>query len=41
MRAHVLFNLINELRKSDQMRGLSNIFSFFRKEFNKFNNTGA
>ena len=37
MSAHVLLNLLNELRKRDKMRGLS----LFRNEFNKCNNTGA
>ena len=32
------FILFNELRKKDKVRGK---FSFFRKEFNKSNNTGA
>ena len=41
MSAHVLLNLLNELRKSDKMRGLPSILSFFRNEFNKFNNTWA
>ena len=41
MSAHVLLNLLNELRKGDKMRGLLSILSLFRKEFNKFNNTGA
>ena len=41
MSAHVLLNLLNELRKSDEMRGLSSILSLYRKEFNQFNNTGA
>ena len=41
MRAHVLLNLLNELRKRDKMRGLSSILSLFRYEFNKFNNTGS
>ena len=39
--AHVLLNLINELGKRDKMRGLPSILSFFRNEFNKFDNTGA
>ena len=39
--AHVLLNLLNELGKRDKMRGLSSIFSLFRNEFNKFNNTRA
>ena len=41
MSARVLLNLLNELRKRDNMRGLPIILSFFRDEFNKFNNTGA
>ena len=41
MSAHVLLNLLNELRKSDKMRGLPNILSLFRNEFNELNNTGA
>ena len=41
MSAHVLFNLLNELRKRDNMRDLPSIISLFCKEFNKFNNTGA
>ena len=41
MSAHVLLNLLNELRKRDKMRGLTRILSLFRKEFNKFNNTRA
>ena len=40
MSAHVLVNLLNELKKSDKMRGLSSIF-IFRNEFNKFTNTRA
>ena len=39
--AHVFLNLLNELGKRDKMRGLLSILSFFRKEFNKFNNTRA
>ena len=35
MSAHVLLNLLNELRKRDKMRGLLNILSLFRNEFNK------
>ena len=38
MSAHVLLNLLNELRKSDKMRG---ILSLFRDYFNKFNKTRA
>ena len=41
MSAHVLLNLLNELGKSDKMRGLPSILSLFRNEFNKFNNTSA
>ena len=32
MSAHVLLNLLNELRKRDKMRGLPNILSLFRNE---------
>ena len=41
MSAHILLNLLNELRKNDKMRGLPSILSLFRNEFDKFNNTGA
>ena len=41
MSAHVLLNLLNELGKRDKMRGLPNLLSLFRNEFNKFNNTRA
>ena len=41
MSAHVLLNLLNEMGKSDKLRGLASISSLFRSEFNKFNNTGA
>ena len=41
MSAHVLLNLLKELGKSDKMRGLPSILLLFRKEFNKFDNTGA
>ena len=34
-------SITNELRKSNEMRGLSNIISPFRNEFNKFDNTEA
>ena len=40
MSAHVLLNLLNELRKSDKMRGLPSVLSL-RNKLNKFNNTGA
>ena len=51
MSAHVLLNLLNELRKSDKKRELpsilllfrnefkSSILLLFQNEFNKFNNT--
>ena len=41
MSVHVLLNLLNQLEKSDKMRGLQSILSLFRGEFNKFNNTVA
>ena len=41
MSAHVLLNLLNELGKRDQMRGLLSIWSLFHNKFDKFNNTGA
>ena len=41
MSAHVLFNLLNQLRKRDKMRGLPSILSLFRNEFNKFKNIRA
>ena len=41
MSAHVLLNLLNELGKRDNMRGLPSILSLFRNEFNKFNKTRA
>ena len=41
MSAHVLLNLLNELRKRDKMRGLPSTLSLFRNEYNKFNNTRA
>ena len=41
MTAHVLFNLLKELRKRDKIGGLSSILSLFRKEFNEVNNVGA
>ena len=39
MTAHVLLNLLKELRTSDKIRGLPSILSLFRNEFNEFNNT--
>ena len=41
MSAHVLLNLLKELRKRGKMRGLPSILSLFRNKFNKFNNTRA
>ena len=41
MSAHDLLNLLNELGKSDKMRGLPSIISLLCNEFYKFNNTGA
>ena len=41
MSAHVLLNLLNELRKRDKMLNLPSTLSLFRNKFNKFNNTGA
>ena len=41
MSTRVLFNLLNELRKSDKMLSLPSILSLFSKEFNNFYNTGA
>ena len=41
MSAQVLFNLLNELEKTDKMRGLPSILSFFSNDFDKFNNTEA
>ena len=41
MSAHVLLNLLNELRKREKMLGLPSILSLFHNEFDKFNNTGA
>ena len=41
MSAHVLLNLLNDLRKRDKMPDLLSSVSLFRNEFNKFNNTRA
>ena len=41
MSAHVLLNLLNDLRKRDRMRGMSSILSLFRNAFYKCNNKGA
>ena len=39
MSVPVLLNLLKELRKRDEMRGLSSVLSLFRSKFIKFNNT--
>ena len=39
--AHVLLNLLNELGKSDNMRGSPSILLLFSTKPNEFNNTGA
>ena len=39
MSAHVLLNLLNELRKRNKMRGLPSILFLFRNGFNKCNKT--
>ena len=42
MSAHVLLNLLKELRKRDKMQSLLSILLFFFcNRFNKFINTGA
>ena len=41
MSGHVLLNLLDELRKSDKMRGLPSNLLLFCNDFNKFNKTGA
>ena len=42
MMVHVFFlNLLNQLGKSEKMRGLPSVSSIFRNELNKFNNTRA
>ena len=41
MSAHILLNLLNELRRRDKMRGLLSILSPFRNQLNKINKTGA
>ena len=41
MSAHVLLNLLNEMKKRDKMRGSLSILFLFRNEFDKFNNAGA
>ena len=41
MSAYVLLNLLNNLRKSDQIRCFPSILSLFHNNFNKFNKTRA
>ena len=41
MSAHVQLNLLNELRKREEMRCLLSTLSLFRIKFNKFINTRA
>ena len=41
MRAHVLLNLLNKLRKTDKMLDLLSIFIIFCNKFDKSNNTGT
>ena len=41
MSVHGLLNLLNELGKRDEMRGLPSILSLFRNEFDKFNKSWA
>ena len=36
MSAHVLLNLVNELKKRDKIIGIPSIISLFRNEFDKF-----
>ena len=35
MSAHVLLNLLNELRKRNKMQGLPSILSLFHNDFNE------
>ena len=41
MKAHVLWNISNELGKMIRCEALLSILLGFHNEFNKFNNTGA
>ena len=41
MSAHVLLNLLNELRKRDKCEASRAFLYLFRNEFDKFNNTGS
>ena len=41
MRAYVLLNILNELRKSEKMQDWLSNLSLFCNKFKKINNTGA
>ena len=41
MSAHVLLNLLNELRKSNKYEACPAFYCFFCNKLNKLNNTGA
>ena len=41
MSAHVLLNLLNELGKSNKMRGMPSFLLLFCNKFKKFNSTEA
>ena len=41
MNAHVLLNIINEMRKGDKMRGLRSILSLSHNKLNSLNDTEA
>ena len=41
MSTHVLLNSLNELGKSDEMRGFRAFYHFFSNKFNKFKSTDA
>ena len=41
MNAHILLNLLKELRKRNIIQGLPSILSLFLNKFNKFNKAGA
>ena len=40
MDAYVLMNLLNELRRSDELRGLSELYRFLQRVY-KLNDTGT
>ena len=41
MSAHVLLNLLNELKKKTKCEACRAFYLFYRNDFDKFNNTGA